>query len=1210
MSFTLANGTSPHGKQPICMPKPGLILKHQLVISQLFTRRPFCAAKPVYMKSATRLPMLWASFLICFFGATFSPLYAQLTIIGTANGSNSSTDYPSPYAKHFEGQRTQYLYLADELNNAMVNGPVAITSVGFLVSELNDVGVVSNLSIRMGNTLSSSLDPNGWENNLLPAFDTLEYEPGVGVNRHQLQIPFIWDGFSNLVIEVCSGPTSPELGLFSSANAGVSLTQSLPFNGSRTYAADDTPGICYFPDTNRVGAANSRPILFLITGCFPPQQLSASDISSNSVQISWSGSGGPNQAYQAEIGPAGFTPGQGFGIDTQISTDTTVTFSGLNSLTFYEVYVRSNCGGGSGSDWIGPLQFLSGPGCGDPFNDTGGAGGAYSPDENYTVIICADNPNENVRLTLNTLNLGAGDTLSIQNGFSLGAPVERIFTGPNNLTNLPPFVATTATGCLRIHFSSDASDEGNGWSGNISCAVADSCYTILGLNIFNIKATSANFSWEEMFDAEGYEWKIGVRPYTPVNPALLEGNTMDNTLLVSMLPDATFYDFYIRGICNGGDTTGWQKIAFFTPPECNNVQSVGCSQNVPLGNTGTGVYNDPVCNIPTPGKEDIFRFTAPNTRNYTFNVVTVSDNTFVGYFYKPVALGCGPDDWECIDDFNQPGSSSFGPLIAGTEYFIRYDAQNPANISAQTVRITDCSPTNDRPENAIFINVGEPCAGNVYSNTGASIQPGEPDPDADPSDGLVGRWQNDINRTVWFSFIAPASGTIRITTEIIPQGSNYDTQIALYTLSDLTDFSTFRLLESDEDSGNFGLGFNGELTYTGLLPDDIYYIQVDGYGVTDGTFCIVVEEAAPRTIESNCSKGYAAAPVNGLVSGGDRWYNLYSQPSTYEIGELVAAIKPGPQNLDSVFCQLSVTDTVPLSGNNPPIAYMPAYYRIRSSQAPVGPVTLRLFYYNSEFDSLKTKANAPAAVIENLNVSQYTGPMEDCIQRNNNYDLGLGLFYTNVAAVPVGTSGTFYLEFTATLPGEFGAHLGLTPLPLELAYFQGRAEAKNNILEWETRFEKNVATHIVERSLDGLRWESIGQQNGQLNSNSIKQYQLRDDNPPALAYYRLRSVDVDGKAAVSQQIALQRSTPGGIQQVTPVPTNDFLNVTYVLGAENDVTLRLSDLSGRVMLEQNTSGVKGLNNTQLDLLSLPAGMYLLSVIEKQNGPGATVRVVKQ
>ncbi|NVK05519.1 MAG: fibronectin type III domain-containing protein [Flavobacteriia bacterium] len=89
------------------------------------------------------------------------------------------------------------------------------------------------------------------------------------------------------------------------------------------------------------------------TGCTPPVCLSVDAVSATTMDVSWSGNA---SNYDVEYGTSGFTPGLG----TTVSVSaTSAQITGLSPNTSYDVYVRSNCGGGALSSFAGPLSALT-----------------------------------------------------------------------------------------------------------------------------------------------------------------------------------------------------------------------------------------------------------------------------------------------------------------------------------------------------------------------------------------------------------------------------------------------------------------------------------------------------------------------------------------------------------------------------------------------------------------------------------------------------------------------------------------------------------------------------------------------------------------------------------------------------------------------------------------------------------------------------------
>lgn len=183
-------------------------------------------------------------------------------------------------------------------------------------------------------------------------------------------------------------------------------------------------------------------------------------------------------------------------------------------------------------------------------------------------------------------------------------------------------------------------------------------------------------------------------------------------------------------------------------------------------------------------------------------------------------------------------------------------------------------------------------------------------------------------------------------------------------------------------------------------------------------------------------------------------------------------------------------------------------------------------------------------------------------------------------------------------------------LPVELKAFTGQVKEHENVLEWETQTEKNVAWHVVERSADGLNWLGIGQIVGKGDSEVVNRYSLTDRLPLTRAYYRLRSVDADGQSSLSKTIILTRpEKTWGISMVYPSPTSDQVTVQFNTTQEEPVSLRITDLSGRLLLQQAVEASNGSNSLTLTVSNLPAGLYLVSLHHGTTASEA-MRFIKQ
>ena len=100
----------------------------------------------------------------------------------------------------------------------------------------------------------------------------------------------------------------------------------------------------------------------------------------------------------------------------------------------------------------------------------------------------------------------------------------------------------------------------------------------------------------------------------------------------------------------------------------------------------------------------------------------------------------------------------------------------------------------------------------------------------------------------------------------------------------------------------------------------------------------------------------------------------------------------------------------------------------------------------------------------------------------------------------------------------------ITPLPVELLYFEGTVYPSFNNLKWATASEYNSSHFIVEISIDGLNWIEIVNKPSAGNSiEKINYYYLDNIDQFVLHYYRLVQHDIDGQFEIYGPIVLNNT---------------------------------------------------------------------------------------
>ena len=149
-------------------------------------------------------------------------------------------------------------------------------------------------------------------------------------------------------------------------------------------------------------------------------------------------------------------------------------------------------------------------------------------------------------------------------------------------------------------------------------------------------------------------------------------------------------------------------------------------------------------------------------------------------------------------------------------------------------------------------------------------------------------------------------------------------------------------------------------------------------------------------------------------------------------------------------------------------------------------------------------------------------------------------------------------------------------LPVVLTDFRATALYDAVRLDWTTEAERNARLFTVERSKDGIAYDSIGSV-----AAGISHYVYMDLHPlPGRSLYRLRQVDVDGRANYYGPVSVRLDS--GVIRLFPNPVTGRLRITGEVGPEQEVLIYHAD--GRPAL-------RGWGNA-IDVRRLPAGVYYL------------------
>jgi hypothetical protein len=159
---------------------------------------------------------------------------------------------------------------------------------------------------------------------------------------------------------------------------------------------------------------------------------------------------------------------------------------------------------------------------------------------------------------------------------------------------------------------------------------------------------------------------------------------------------------------------------------------------------------------------------------------------------------------------------------------------------------------------------------------------------------------------------------------------------------------------------------------------------------------------------------------------------------------------------------------------------------------------------------------------------------------------------------------------------DCGAALGV-----ELAEFTVFEHEGDAILNWTTISERNADDFVVERSTNGISFETIGKVTAAGQSNARIDYSFVDEGlEMGLYYYRLRQRDFDGEEELFGPKVLHLQTDlvypnpssTGVFYISDVSKEALISVTNTLGQPVAFSIENFDSQVKLQLDRSTKGI--------------------------------------
>jgi Bacterial Ig-like domain len=246
---------------------------------------------------------------------------------------------------------------------------------------------------------------------------------------------------------------------------------------------------------------------------------------------------------------------------------------------------------------------------------------------------------------------------------------------------------------------------------------------------------------------------------------------------------------------------------------------------------------------------------------------------------------------------------------------------------------------NDLPADATTLS--NTCTGAPYNISNSSHNNREVVAGCDYYVGIGGGGANlGTSKSMWFKFVAPPSGSVKISTDYAGGTLPY-TRLGLFTATDVNDFSTFTNIACADSNGvNIGMS---NLYSAGLTAGNTYYVIVEQGSVYDeGSFCITMQELTTAMLASSgsCTVGKTIFPTNPNYRG---WLSM-----TDLTGKLILNLKQTSGSAIGYMPSLNISASARNDGSSTP--YGNRNYFINGNG--VNAANIQLFMLDAEYANL------------------------------------------------------------------------------------------------------------------------------------------------------------------------------------------------------------------------------------------------------------------
>ena len=183
-----------------------------------------------------------------------------------------------------------------------------------------------------------------------------------------------------------------------------------------------------------------------------------------------------------------------------------------------------------------------------------------------------------------------------------------------------------------------------------------------------------------------------------------------------------------------------------------------------------------------------------------------------------------------------------------------------------------------------------------------------------------------------------------------------------------------------------------------------------------------------------------------------------------------------------------------------------------------------------------------------------------------------------------------------------------TPTAISNLHLGGVRSGTKVDLNWVSTNESNSIGFVVEKSYDGVNYNSIAQVATKApggNYSGSLNYAYTDNNCfGGVTYYRLRHLSIDNRVKFSNIVAVDGLKGNLADMIYPNPASSFVNVLISSTSVQNGQISVYDMNGKKLKEFKVNLINGSVTYKIQTDSYPSGSYIITLKDK-NGSGRTI-----